>query len=320
MEDNEGKMNKEQQDKENQDTKKYDTENRMIKKMDFASEPIVNVSTMKSLGLDKITAITRNIERLTNVPNMERDLGLSAITEMARQANQFSNISSMPNRIGLGDMYRELDSPFAQLSKLHAENGFVNHANAAQAAMASSIFRSLKPFQLANQLKAMDGAMPFRELANTLNVLKNSSIPHMSFYRGILDKIDEGTYKRMTEELADEVETEEVEEDGVAEDATVIRPECYNVALTINMYVTVTENHVQSSPDVTEEDRAVWMKVVKPVVLRVVWWFLSWAFGYSMNSFMDHVEPFKKIAEISEAYHHPIETTDVEDVGVKNES
>lgn len=299
MGDNEEKINKE----------KSDTENQTNKKTDITRDLTADVPTMKSLGLGGVDEITRNMDRLRDVSNRDLGLGFARMTEATRQLNQFN----LPKFMGLGGIYRELDSPFSQLTKLYAENRFVNHANAAQAVMSSSIFHSLKPFQLANELKVMGAGIPFREITSKINVLRNSSIPHMSFYRGILDMIDEGTYNRMTEELIDDEEIE-AEEDDEAEEATVIRPECLNVALTINMYVTVTENHVQSSPDVTEEEKTAWMKVGKPILYSVMGVFLSWAFSSTMDGMMELFKPLEKIAEISEEYQYPVETTEVEDL------
>lgn len=318
MEDNEEKINKEKS-----DTKKPDTENQTIKKTDIKRDLTADLPKKKSLGLDDVEEITRNMNRLRNLPNIDRDVGLGRMTEISRMAQQLTNMKSLPKTIGLGDMYRGLDpSVFSKLTEMYVDNGFALNDKVVKTAVFEDFYRSVTSVGLRNQIKALNDTMAsFRDMASSLNVLKNSAIPHMSFYRGILDTIDEGTYNRMTEELVDE-EIEDVEEDGVAEDATVIRPECLNVALTINMYVTVTENHVQSSPGVSDEEKKAWVKVAKPILIRIIGLFLSWAFGYSMDGMMEHFEPFEKIAEISEEYHYPVETTEVEDVDVdvKHES
>lgn len=118
----------------------------------------------------------------------------------------------------------------------------------------------------------------------------------MSLFGCILNSIDEDTYKHIQEDTI---------ENDLNDKGVIVRPECLNVALNINMYVIVAGNHVNSSNDVTEEQKQVWKKYIKPFFNQIIMLFLTWAFNSIMDSFMLNVEPFEKTAEIMDNYHYP---------------
>ena len=259
-----------------------------------------NIKKKKELRLDDLDDL--------KLPKIQ--WGLDEWTKFSRNLDQLAGVSNMRKKFGLGESFRFLDESTIRLSEILVDNGTITNAGAVKAAFSLSLIGKFTKIDFMSQIKAMDTIISFREMSTNLDILKNSSIPHMSLFRGILNSIDEVTYKQLQEE--EEVVEEVIENDLIDEDPIVIRPECLKVALNINMYVTVTENHVQSSNDVTEEEKKVWRKYVKPILNRIIALFLGWAFGFTMDSFMENVEPFEKIVEISNDYHYPIETTDID--------
>ncbi|MBB6281809.1 hypothetical protein [Geobacillus subterraneus] len=159
-----------------------------------------------------------------------------------------------------------------------------------------------------------------KTLAEKAEILRSVSIPHMPLYRNILDSIDEDSYEQiqtvMEDEsfyynLEEELNTEENDLDE-GEMYNIVNPHFFNVAIKINIYMTATDNHIHSNPNVTEEEKSLWDKVIKPILSFILQIFIAWAIGNTPITEMQIVKQFEKIAELIEDYQYPIETTDID--------
>jgi hypothetical protein len=155
-----------------------------------------------------------------------------------------------------------------------------------------------------------DTLAPLRNiLERNTAILNNVSIPHMPLYRDILESIDEGHIYEVFEEQS----VENMEEDlSQQEEVTIVNPYFFNVAVTINIYETMTENHIYNNPTVSQEEKTSWEKYIKPILAIIGTMFLAWAMGDTPIEDTQIIEQFSKVMEVIENYQHPIETTDVE--------
>lgn len=257
------------------------------------------------------------------ISNIEEQLGLDKWNELSRGLNQFTTFSNKHSGLGLGEVFSrfaKMDHSLSRISKILLANGTIKNAEAVKLALSPGM---IKTFDFMTQIKMADSIISFQEMSRNLDYLKNSTIPHMSLYTGILNSIDERTYNWIREEervynpIKEEVEREEEkniedEDNSTEADFTIVRPECLNVAFNINVYVTVTENHIQSNADVSENEKTIWEKYVKPVLLFIMRCFIAWSMGDTAIADMQIVKQFDKVAEIIDNYHYPIETTDID--------
>lgn len=145
----------------------------------------------------------------------------------------------------------------------------------------------------------------FKEMSRTINDSKISTIPHISFYRDILKSIDEDTYNKIQDEK------EEIIDEEIIEEFTVVHPKFINLAININIYIDISENYIQNDINASEDERKIWKNYIKPFLLFVMTLFFSWGIGNTPITESQFVKQFERVAEVIENYHYPVETTDI---------
>jgi hypothetical protein len=248
-------------------------------------------------------------------------------TENLEAIRNFTKMQNINKGLGLGQTltaFREVNERLASVSEALVQKGIIKNREAL-----TSIFYSVhipKPSLFMTQLKMVDAVISLRKiLAENTEVLRSVSIPHMPLYRNILDSIDEDSYEQIQTVKEDksfdyqEEELNATEDDlGEGERFNIVHPNFFNVAIKINVYMTVTDNHIHSNSNVTEEEKKLWNKVIKPVLLFIQQIFIAWAMGNTPITEMQIVKQFEKVAEVIEDYQYPIETTDI-DIKTKEE-
>jgi|GEM_PF-6174366 len=252
--------------------------------------------------------------------------GLNQWTKPYRDSNRLTTVWNMPKTIDLREsIVKSLkisDELTSNLSGILMANGTIKNAGAVKATLSPGVFNMFKNFDVMSQIKMKDSIISFREMCEKIDFLKSSTIPHMSLYRDILNSIDERTYNWIREEeytynpIKEEEERKEeknIKEDNSSkEDFTIVRPKYLNMAVNINMFITMTEHHIQSSPNVSESEKKIWEKCVSLVLTIIVNCFITWAMGNTPIADSQIVKQFNKVVEIIDNYHYPIEITDID--------
>lgn len=167
---------------------------------------------------------------------------------------------------------------------------------------------------IAKAIKSTEFSSTLTAISNMAENINSLQIPHISLYRDILEVIDKDSFEqfRMDDILID------AEEDNT-EEIKITRPYFYDAAVKINMYVTVTNDHIQHSENISEDDKTLWEKYIRPALNVIMTLFITWAMGDTPFSEMQIVEQFEKVIEIVDEYQYPIETTDPEIKEIDNE-
>jgi hypothetical protein len=146
-------------------------------------------------------------------------------------------------------------------------------------------------------------------MADNAKMLQNISIPHISLYQIILKSIDFDKFQATFDTDYAEREENDVIDD---EEVKIVNPFFYDASVKINVYISVTENHIHNNSNVSNEDKDAWSKYIKPVLNFLSTVFLTWALGnvpITDNMIMQQIE---KVIEAIDDYHYPIETLDIE--------
>ncbi|WP_238381380.1 hypothetical protein [Geobacillus thermodenitrificans] len=214
--------------------------------------------------------------------------------------------------------FGELNERLPLISEAFVKKGIIKNHEALDATLKKSVNIINLPFM--TQLKMIDAVISMRKiLAENVEILKSVSIPHMPLYRNILNSIDEDFYKQIQTVMEDEPfdvqeeDSDAMEDDlGEEESVNIARPSFFDAAIKINVYMTITDNHINSNTNVSEEEKKLWNKVIKPVLMFLYTIFITWAMGDTSITEMQIVKQFEKIVEVIEDYQYPIETTDIE--------
>jgi hypothetical protein len=213
--------------------------------------------------------------------------------------------------------------PFQQMqSKMQSMNSQMaaplRQMQSKMQSMNSQMAAPLRQMQISLDHLRRSGAFFSREeLSKMLN--ENSAlISHMTLYKNILDTIDEESFERIQdvfeEELHDvfEEELHNEENNSLEEEIKIVYPSFYNAGVTINTYVLVTDNQINTNKDISAEERSVWEKRIKPALILIGNLFMIWATSNTPIKEWNIFEPFQKVANIIENYEYPLETTDIE--------
>lgn len=235
----------------------------------------------------------------TPVKHME---AIRAFHEYADKSKSIGNTSWSKAIQSYFDATKRMES----LSKTLVQRGVIRNQEALASAMRTSIF--MPNLNLMSTLKLSDSLITMQKvLADNAEALRKITIPHMPLYESIITSIDES----WVEQLQDEVEQfsfVDIENNG---DVPITRPYFYDAAVKINLYMTVTNDHMENSEEVTEEQKTLWKKFVSPVLIFISQIFMTWAMGDTPLSNMQIVQQFERVVELIEDYQYPIETTDV---------
>ncbi|MCM3569840.1 hypothetical protein [Neobacillus mesonae] len=252
---------------------------------------------LKNLEL-KLSNVTVTNELTENMRQFRENL-----TSSTKAAVSFSKAFQ-----AIGDMQKR----FSALSNQLVAEGIIKNQESVATLLRTSL--TVPSFPIMTQLKMADSVISFQKaLAKNRELLKQISLPHMPLYRDILESVDEHSISEVQEEL----ESYSSHAEG-NEEVKLVRPYFFDAAIKVNIYMTVTENYIESNENVTEEEKTIWHKILKPFLGIVFTIFMGWAMGNTPVKDMQIVKQFDKVVEIIQEYHQPAETTDIQ-IQLKNE-
>lgn len=200
----------------------------------------------------------------------------------------------------------DINRRFEFISNTMVHQGIIQNQEAISLMLKQSL--TLPRLDLELNLKIADSVISVQKaIAHSNKALREITIPHMPLYENIFSSIDENG----VEQLQNEAEYYANVAPEVHEDFKVVRPYFFDAAVKINLYMTVTNNHIENSNEVTEEEKTVWKKNILPVLAFLFGLFLDWGMGDTPISDMELVKQFEKVVEVIQEYHEPIETTEV---------
>jgi hypothetical protein len=268
-------------------------------------------------GTEDLKALIQKLEKQME-PVKIATKNLEAIRSFTESIIKTSNITK---KLDLGQglkAFGELNKRLPLISEAFVKKGIIKNHEALDVALKKSVHITNLSFM--TQLKMIDTVISLRKiLAENVEILKSVSIPHMSLYRNILNSIDEDFYKQIQTVMEDEsFDVQEEDSDAMEDDlgeeecVNIARPSFFDAAIKINVYMTITDNHINSNTNVSEEEKKIWNKVIKPVLMFLYTIFITWAMGDTSITEMQIVKQFEKVVEVIEDYQYPIETTDIE--------
>lgn len=227
---------------------------------------------------------------------------------------KFTNtISALKDLRGNLQQIVEAQDRMDRVAKGLVSKGMIKHEESVHSLLKSTMYFYNQNTSIIKQIQQHDTLL---DLAKSIDKVKFSAtgILNQEFIKSIFDRMDNNDlFKVISEHVDEDIEhmeqNIEVEEDQ--EPVNIVNPQAFQAASNINIVINVN-NYYYDSPDAKEEDKTLWEKVLRPILLVIMRFFLMWSFWNFPIADANIFKQLEELSEIISEYQFPYETTDLE--------
>jgi hypothetical protein len=243
---------------------------------------------------DSFTKFQKSIKVATR-PLIESQKTMREIGEAAQNALTDHQRALMGPTASLAKSFADMYERTKELSDILLSQGIIRNREAVTNLLSQ---RALLSTPLMSRIKLNDAMIEFRK---NLDSLKEIKLPFDSLYENILNSMDQVTVEKIQSiALAAEEAYEQDDKDDEDVQLQIKNHFAYDTALKLNVYVTVTQNHIEQHG--TEEEKKAWEKIVNGVLKFLIQFFIAWAFSNTPVQDMNIVHTAEQIIHVVENF------------------